>query len=69
MKRGSELFWLCLLGGLVCFSFAAKLGKKAAEKDDSEKSKRGSVCSNNNGGQWINEARAHFIYECTGSKL
>jgi len=67
MKRGGVLFWLFLSSGIICVSLAAaKLRKEAAEKATDGKSKRGSVCSNNNGGQWINEAGGHFIYECTG---
>lgn len=58
-----------ILGGIAGSSLTAEITKKAAVKTSDEKAKRGYVCPNNNGGQWINEPTGHFLYECTGSKI
>ena len=63
------LVCLFILGGIAGSSLTAEITKKAAVKTSDEKAKRGYVCPNNNGGQWINEPTGHFLYECTGSKI
>ena len=60
---------LFILVGIAGSSLTAEITKKAAVKTSDEKAKRGYVCPNNNGGQWINEPTGHFLYECTGSKI
>lgn len=62
MEGINVLFWLLLSGGIICVSLAT-------EETSDDNSKRGSHCTNNNGGQWLNEATGHFLYECTGSKI
>ena len=63
------LVCLFILVGIAGSSLTAEITKKAAVKTSDEKAKRGYVCPNNNGGQWINEPTGHFLYECTGSKI
>ena len=62
------LVCLFILVGIAGSSLTAEITKKAVVKTSDEKAKRGCVCPNNNGGQWINEPTGHFLYECTGSK-
>lgn len=69
MAGNIVLVCLFILGGIACSSLTAEITKKAAVKTSDEKAKRGYVCPNNNGGQWINEPTGHFLYECTGSKM
>lgn len=69
MAGNIVLVCLFILGGIAGSSLTAEITKKAAVKTSDEKVKRGDVCPNNNGGQWINEPTGHFLYECTGSKI
>lgn len=69
MAGNIVLVCLFILGGIAGSSLTAEITKKAAVKTSDEKAKRGYVCPNNNGGQWINEPTGHFLYECTGSKI
>lgn len=69
MAGNIVLVCLFILGGIAGSSLTAEITKKAAVKTSDEKVKRGYVCPNNNGGQWINEPTGHFLYECTGSKI
>ena len=69
MAGNIVLVCLFILVGIAGSSLTAKITKKAAVKTSDEKAKRGYVCPNNNGGQWINEPTGHFLYECTGSKI
>ena len=68
MAGRSFLSWLLHFIGIVCVSLAAKITKKAAVKVHYDNPKGGNVCTSNNAGQWINEPKRHFLYECTGSK-
>ena len=69
MAGNIVLVCLFILVGIAGSSLTAEITKKAAVKTSDEKAKRGYVCPNNNGGQWINEPTGHFLYECTGSKI
>lgn len=66
MAGNIVLVCLFILVGIAGSSLTAEITKKAAVKTSDEKAKRGYVCPNNNGGQWINEPTGHFLYECTG---
>ena len=68
MAGNIVLVCLFILVGIAGSSLTAEITKKAAVKTSDEKARRGYVCPNNNGGQWINEPTGHFLYECTGSK-
>ena len=69
MAGNIVLVCLFILVGIAGSSLTAEITKKAAVKTSDEKARRGYVCPNNNGGQWINEPTGHFLYECTGSKI